>query len=107
MVLRINVGQLVIATMRVAQHGEDLAARHVAADNRLESAASGWAGRSAAALVNRGELWRGQSNGLVTRFGEHATDLHSSALGFSAMEDRHAAALSLPTAGATTAAAIR
>lgn len=105
--LRVDLEQLVAAAVRVAGHGDDLAARHLAADNRLESAAGGWAGRSAHALANRAEAWRTQSNQLVTRVGEHATGLHDSALGFSAMEKHHAAALNSPTAGAATAPAIR
>ncbi|MGH3564103.1 MAG: WXG100 family type VII secretion target [Mycobacterium sp.] len=107
MVLRVDVEHLLTAAIHVSGHSEDLAARHLAADNRLEAAAPGWAGRSAAALGNRAEFWRGRSNTLVARVGEHATDLHSSALRFSAMEERNAAALSSATAGGSAATAIR
>ncbi|HEU4360396.1 MAG TPA: WXG100 family type VII secretion target [Mycobacterium sp.] len=110
MVLRADVEQLVTAAVQVARHGEELAATHLAADNRLESAAPGWAGRSAAALDRRAELWREQSNRLVARVGGHASGLHSSACEFSAMELANSVALgapSSPTAGAGAAAPIR
>lgn len=107
MVLSVDVEQLLAAAVRTAGHGEELAARHLAADNRLESAAPGWVGRSAAALAGRADLWRAESNRLVAQVGGHATALHSSALGFSAAEQHNAVALSSPTAGATATAAIR
>lgn len=107
MTLRVDIEQLLAAAVQVSGYGEDLATRHLAADNLLESAASGWVGRSVAALSGRADLWRAQSNRLVSRVGAHVTALHSSALGFSAMEQRHTAALTSPTAGAGAATAIR
>jgi uncharacterized protein YukE len=108
--MRFDIEQLLAAAVQVGGHGEELAARHLTADNRLEAATPGWAGRSAAALGGRAELWRGQSSRLVSRFGAHATDLHSTALGFAAMEQRNSAALgvpSSPTTGAPAVTAIR
>lgn len=90
--MRVDIEQLVSAAVQVAGHGEELAAGHLVADNRLESAAPGWAGRSSAALGRRAELWRDQSNRLVARVGAHAGELHSSACEFSAMEQRNAGA---------------
>ena len=110
MVLQFNIEQLVTAAVQVAGHGEDLAAEHLATDNRLESAASGWAGRSAAALGNRAELWRYQSNRLLARVAGHANALHSTACEFAAMEVRNGvvlAAPSSPTASADATTAIR
>ena len=95
-VLSCDIDQLVAAAIRISDHGEDLAAEHLRADNQLESAASGWTGRSAAALNNRADLWRRQSRELVSRVGEHATGLHSTAISFAAMVTEHAAALRLP-----------
>lgn len=81
-----DVEQLVAAAVHVSGHGEDLAARHLAADNRIESAAPGWAGRSAAALRHRASCWAATSNAILTRVGGHATDLHTGALRFATME---------------------
>jgi uncharacterized protein YukE len=96
MMLRVNVEHLVAAAVRVSGHGDDLATRHTAADNRVESAAPGWAGRSASALENRASHWAATSTALLGRVGEHATDLHSSALAFWATEAVNAQALHLP-----------
>ena len=54
-------------------------AAHLAADGRIEAAAPGWTGRSAAALAQRAARWSAVSTALVTRIGEHAQDLHTCA----------------------------
>jgi WXG100 family type VII secretion target len=97
---QVNIEHLVISAMEVSGHGEDLAARHLAADNRIESAAPGWTGRSAAALATRSAQWATTSTALVARIGEHASDMHSSAHEFATTEQHNAqalAALSGPT----------
>lgn len=93
MVLRVDVEHLLTAAARVTGHGEDLAARHLCADNRIESAATGWAGRSATALHNRAARWVATSTALVTRLGEQAAGLHTGAAAFAAMEAANTAAL--------------
>ncbi|MEZ0362674.1 hypothetical protein ACAG26_03105 [Mycobacterium sp. pUA109] len=78
------------AAVQVGGHGDDLAARHLAADNRIEAAAPGWAGRSAAALSARAARWAAASTAMVGRVGAHATDLHTGALRFSVLEATNA-----------------
>ncbi|TDH55082.1 hypothetical protein E2F47_10095 [Mycobacterium eburneum] len=94
--LRVSVEHLVTAAVQVGGHGEDLAMRHLAADNRIAAAAPGWAGRSAAALSRRASRWAAASTTMVGRVGEHATDLHSGALRFSAMETTNGRRLAGP-----------
>ncbi|MGH3634244.1 WXG100 family type VII secretion target [Mycobacterium sp.] len=94
MPFQVNLEQLLASAAHVAGHGEDLATRHLAADNRIESATPGWTGRSAEALANRASLWTMKSTSLVTRVGEHAGDLHVCMQQFATMEKDNAQALS-------------
>lgn len=93
MPLQVDLEQLQTSAMHVAGHGEDLATRHLAADNRIESAAPGWTGRSAEALANRASRWTAESTALVTRIGDHASGLHTSMQEFATMETHNAQAL--------------
>lgn len=87
---QVNLEHLVTSAVDVSGHGEDLATRHLAADNRIESAASGWTGKSAEALATRAAQWTTTSAALVTRIGEHACDLHTDAQQFSKLETHSA-----------------
>lgn len=91
--LRVDLEGLVAAAATVSGHGEDLAIRHLAADNRITAAAPGWAGRSAAALNNRASRWVSVSATMLTRVGEHAADLRSGAVRFAAMDEANSALL--------------
>lgn len=91
--LRVDVESLATAAATVSGHGEDLAVRHLAADNRIAAAASGWAGRSATALENRTARWVSDSAALLTRVGEHAADLRSGAARFAALDADNSALL--------------
>jgi uncharacterized protein YukE len=93
--LRVEIEHLAAAAAGVIRHGEDLAMRHLCCDNRIEAAMPGWTGRSAAALGGRASRWVSASAAMVTRVGEHATALHTSAVQFAASETRNARALGL------------
>ncbi|MCI4673520.1 hypothetical protein [Candidatus Mycolicibacterium alkanivorans] len=87
-----HLEDLVASATAVACHGDDLAARHLAADGRTDSAASGWTGRSAAALNDRAARWAATSTALLARIGEHAVDLHTCAHVYSVTEAQRAQA---------------
>lgn len=84
--VRCDVGQLVTAAGATASHGDELAARHLAADNRIDGAVAGWAGRSAAALRTRASAWPSTTTALLTRVAAHAASLHTCAMTFTAAE---------------------
>ena len=88
-----NLEDIVTSAVTVTGHGDDLAARHLAADGRIEAAAPGWTGRSAAALSDRAARWAATSTALLTRIGEHALDLHTCAQVYAATEGHRAQAL--------------
>lgn len=84
--LNINIVDMIASANATTGHGEDLATCHTTADNRLCAAANGWAGRSAAALANRADIWNTRSTALVTRIAGHAAHLHSGACRYAANE---------------------
>jgi len=89
-VLRANVEQLAIAGNQVVGHGEDLAAGHLAADNRIEAANAAWIGSSAAALSARTTRWRQTTTTLLARVSDHAQGLHAAAYAYGENEDARA-----------------
>ena len=89
-----DLEDLVASAVAVTGHGEDLATRHQAADSRIDAAAPGWTGRSAAALHARAARWAEVSTALVTRIGEHAQDLHTCAVVYRCTEEDRASLLS-------------
>ena len=72
---RIDLEALAGSAAHVAGQGEDLASAHVASDNRIAAAQSGWVGASAAALQAKTATWLATSRLLLTRLGGHALDL--------------------------------
>lgn len=88
-----DLEDLVASAVTATGHGEDLAAAHLAADGRIEAAAPGWTGRSAAALAQRAAHWSAVSTALVTRIGVHAEDLHTCARVYGSTEEQRARAL--------------
>ncbi len=83
---KVDLADLTQWALAITGHGEHLAAAHVTADGRIATAELGWKGRSGAALSGRAPVWSARSTALVTRIGEHATAMHSSAHGFAADE---------------------
>ncbi|CAN5315515.1 hypothetical protein BH09ACT8_BH09ACT8_52380 [soil metagenome] len=96
MTLKVNVEDLVSSGTSVANHGEDVAMKHAAADSRVETASAGWQGESAAALAAKSAAWIETTSVLLRRMSDHAQGLHASAHGFSEMESRNRQALEQP-----------
>ena len=92
-VLRVDLEALGASAAHVTGQGEDLASAHVSSDSRIDAAQSGWVGSSASALEAKTATWLEDSRRLVTRVGDHATDLHQDGIKFAAMEHNHAARL--------------
>ena len=92
MTLRVNIEDLVVSAAAVSGHGEDLAVAHAVADGRIDAAAPGWQGRSAAALAATAAQWSQDSRTLLARLSDHAQSLHTTAAEFYAHEQRSAAA---------------
>ncbi|MCV7229092.1 WXG100 family type VII secretion target [Mycolicibacterium komossense] len=84
---------MVGSAIHVTGQGEDLAAGHLASDNRMESAQAGWQGTSAIALAAKLADWQPKSKVLLARVADHAEGLHTSAASFAAMEEKNAQAL--------------
>ncbi|MCI4675630.1 WXG100 family type VII secretion target [Candidatus Mycolicibacterium alkanivorans] len=93
MALRANPQDLLAAGVVVTGHGEDVAAKHAAADNRVEAAQSGWQGQSAVAMVAKSQAWAATTTALLTRLSDHAQGLHTTAQCFHEMETANARAL--------------
>ena len=87
---RVDLEALGSSAAHVTGQGEDLASAHLSSDNRIVAAQSGWVGSSAAALHTRTATWLEASRRLVTRVGDHATDLNQDGIDFVAMERDHA-----------------
>ena len=96
MSLKVNIEDLAASGVAVTGHGEDVAAKHAAADGRVDAAQAGWQGASAAAMAALSSQWSTTTTALVTRLSDHAQGLHASAEGFAEMEQRHSRALEAP-----------
>ncbi len=86
---KVNLEDLIGSANEMIGHGEHLAASHVSADGRIAGAEPGWAGKSAAAMSNRAAIWSSRSAALVTRIGDHATGMHTSATCFATNEEHN------------------
>jgi uncharacterized protein YukE len=91
--LKVNIEDLVASGLTVISHGEDVGMKHCAADARIETAQSGWQGRSAASLKLRLAAWSTTTTALLTRLSDHAQGLHACAQEFSDMDERNAGKL--------------
>jgi uncharacterized protein YukE len=91
--VEVDWADLVASGVAVTACGEDFAAGHLAADGRIDAAAAGWRGQSAAALGALADRWVTGTEALLTRLRDHAVALHLSAAGFAEHEQRAAAAL--------------
>ncbi len=97
MALRVNIEDLVTSGAAITSHGEEVAARHAAADGRIEAAQVGWQGLSSLAMSARAESWRTTTSGLLTRMSDHAQGLHGSVHGFAKMDSDSSRALEAVT----------
>jgi uncharacterized protein YukE len=90
---RIDLEALAASAALVAGQGEDLASAHVASDNRIAAAQSGWVGASAAALHTKTATWLATSRRLLTRLGGHALDLSNDGIDIAAAQNASVAEL--------------
>ena len=70
--IRLNIEKLTTSGLAVTNHGEDVAAKHVTADGKIETAQGGWQGQSAAAMATRWAAWQETTGTLLTRMSGHA-----------------------------------
>jgi WXG100 family type VII secretion target len=90
---QVDLEVLACSAAHVVGQGEDLAASHLASDNRIAAARSGWVGASAAALAATTTNWRQTSRRLLTRIGEHALELTNDGIAVAATDNANAATL--------------
>lgn len=83
---RVDLAALAASAAHVAGLGEDVASAHLASDNRIAAAQSGWVGASARALDTTAAEWLRVSRGLLARIGDHALDLTNDGMHFAAAE---------------------
>ena len=83
----VELEALASSAAHVAGQGEDLASAHLASDDRIAAAQSGWVGASAAALHTTTATWLATSRRLLTRVGGHALDLSNDGIDFAAAQD--------------------
>ena len=90
---QVDLEVLTCSAAHAARRGEDLAASHLASDNRIAAARWGWVGASAAALAATTTNWLQTSRRLLTRIGEHALDLTNDGIAVAATDNANAATL--------------
>ncbi len=83
---RVDLAALAASAAQIAGLGEDVASAHLASDNRIAAAQSGWVGVSAIALNTAAAEWLQASRRLLTRLGDHALDLTNDGMHFAAAE---------------------
>lgn len=91
---------LIAAAVHADLSAEELSADHERADTAIDSALSGWVGRSAAALAARSGTWATATTTLSAAICAHGEDLRRSALQFAEMDYRNGAVLT-PLPGGT------
>jgi WXG100 family type VII secretion target len=84
--LRVDIEALAASAAHVAGQGDDLASAHLASDNRIASAQSGWVGSSATALQTRTAAWLETSRRLLTNVGDHALNLNNDGFSFAELD---------------------
>ena len=83
----VELEALASSAAHAAGQGEDLASAHLASDDRIAAAQSGWVGASAVALRATTATWSDTSRRLLTRVGGHALDLSNDGIDFAAAQD--------------------
>ncbi|KAA8961774.1 hypothetical protein [Mycobacterium sp.] len=97
---RVDLTALAASAVRAGGQGEDLAMAHVASDDRIQGALSGWAGVSAAAMAAKADAWLVTSQTLLTRVGDHVSALDNDGVAFAARERENAETVRAVGAGA-------
>lgn len=83
---RVDLAAVAAAAAHIAGLGEDMATAHVLSDNRIAAAQAGWVGTSAAALDAAATEWSQTSRRLLTRLGDHASELADDGIALAAAE---------------------
>ena len=91
---------LIAAAVDAGLTAEEFLVDHARADAAIDSALSGWVGRSAAALAARSGTWATATTTLSAAICAHGEDLRRSALQFAEMDYRNRAVLT-PLPGGT------
>jgi uncharacterized protein YukE len=87
---RVDLAALAASAARLTGLGEDVAVAHLASDNRIAAAQSGWVGHSVTALNTKATEWFQVSRTLLATLGEHAVDLANDGI-LQAAADRESA----------------
>jgi uncharacterized protein YukE len=87
---RVDLAALAAWAAHVAGLGDEVASGHLASDNLIADAQSGWAGASAIALNITAAAWTRKSRRLLERLGDHASDLTNDAIRLRAIENTRA-----------------
>jgi hypothetical protein len=90
--LNVAAELLIVSGALADSHADDLLANHARVDSAVDSASTGWVGRSAAALSASAAAWTSATRDLATRVCEHGAALRITGATFAEMELRGARA---------------
>jgi len=90
--LNVAAELLIVSGALADSHADDLLANHARVDSAVNSASTGWVGRSAAALSATAATWTTATRDLATRVCEHGAALRITGMAFAETELRSAGA---------------
>ena len=90
--LNVAAELLIVSGALADSHADDLLANHARVDSAVDSASTGWVGRSAAALSATAATWTTATRDLATRVCEHGAALRITGMAFAETELRSAGA---------------
>ena len=90
--LHVAAELLIVSGTLADDQAHDLLANHARTDSAVDSALTGWVGRSAAALSASAATWATATRDLATRVSEHGAALRITGMTFAEMEHRGARA---------------
>jgi WXG100 family type VII secretion target len=101
--LKVQPEDLASSGSQVDQHSQNVFATHSAADFKVDSALSQWAGRSQAAMAEKAAAWTTVTTELTTRLYTHGEALRVNALSFAEMDKQNAQDLAALDPGESSA----
>ena len=90
--LNVAAELLIVSGALADDQANDLLANHARVDSAVDSASTGWVGRSAAALSATAATWTTATRDLATRVCEHGAALRITGMAFAETELRSAGA---------------
>jgi uncharacterized protein YukE len=90
--LNVAAELLIVSGALADDQAHDLLANHARADSAVDSALTGWVGRSAAALSASAAMWATTTQDLATRVCEYGAALRITGMAFTDMDLRAARA---------------